>query len=168
MDAPQPRAGVDAGVGAGVGAGALPPKPRAALARRFGKALVQRLDQALGSTHEPICPLRAPTCFAVRLSLPEPIGLRDDIIAALDRLLPRLCLHLKAQSQGARHIRLEAFRSDATMDAKKALFALAVTEGVGYTRGNKINGMICRDTAQRGVGNPVKRRLRRGGVRSAG
>ncbi|MDG1424924.1 MAG: DNA polymerase Y family protein [Paracoccaceae bacterium] len=97
--------------------GELSGQPRAALARRFGKALVQRLDQALGSTHEPICPLRAPTCFAVRLSLPEPIGLRDDIIAALDRLLPRLCMHLKAQSQGARHIRLEAFRSDATMDS---------------------------------------------------
>ncbi len=97
--------------------GELSFQPRAALARRFGKALVQRLDQALGSTHEPICPLRAPTCFAVRLSLPDPIGLRDDIIAALDRLLPRLCQHLKAQSQGARNIRLEAFRSDATIDS---------------------------------------------------
>ena len=97
--------------------GELSGQPRAALARRFGKALVQRLDQAMGSASEPICPLRAPTCFAVRLSLPDPIGLRDDIIAALDRLLPRLCQHLKTQSQGARHIRLEAFRSDATMDS---------------------------------------------------
>jgi len=97
--------------------GELSGQPRAALARRFGKALVQRLDQALGGTHEPICPLRAPTCFAVRLSLPEPIGLRDDIIAALDRLLPRLCQHLKTKSQGARQIRLEAFRCDGTMDS---------------------------------------------------
>lgn len=97
--------------------GELNGQPRAALARRFGKELVQRLDQALGSAPEPICPLRAPPCFAVRLSLPDPIGLRDDLIAALDRLLPRLCQHLKAQSQGARHIRLEAFRSDATMDS---------------------------------------------------
>ncbi|MBT8409007.1 MAG: DNA polymerase Y family protein, partial [Alphaproteobacteria bacterium] len=47
-------------------------QPRAALARRFGRALVQRLDQAMGVEPEPISPARPPMHFAVRLTLPDP------------------------------------------------------------------------------------------------
>ena len=85
---------------------------RAALARRFGQALVRRLDQALGLEPEPISPARAPLHFAARLSLPEPIGLEADIIAALDRLLPVLCAGLRKKSRGARRVRLELSRVD--------------------------------------------------------
>ena len=45
-------------------------QPRAGLARRFGKGLVLRLDQAMGSTPEPISPASDPHHFAVRLTLP--------------------------------------------------------------------------------------------------
>jgi protein ImuB len=86
--------------------------PRAALARRFGSDLLKRLDQALGLEPEPVAPARAPLHFATRLSLPEPIGLRSDVEAALDRLLPPLCDRLRAQGRGARLVRLEAFRAD--------------------------------------------------------
>ena len=65
-------------------------QPRAALARRFGAMLVRRLDQAMGTEPEPITPAKPPDHFAVRLTLPEPIGLEDDMLAAVDRLLPRL------------------------------------------------------------------------------
>ena len=92
--------------------GDLTGQPRAALARRFGKGLVLRLDQALGSAPEPISPARPDTAFATRLSLPEPIGLEADMLAALDRLLPRLCEMLHDKRQGARILRLEAYRSD--------------------------------------------------------
>ena len=92
--------------------GDLTGQPRAALARRFGKGLVLRLDQALGSAPEPISPARPDTAFATRLSLPEPIGLEADMLAALDRLLPRLCEMLRDKRQGARILRLEAYRSD--------------------------------------------------------
>lgn len=92
--------------------GDLTGQPRAALARRFGKGLVLRLDQALGSAPEPISPARPDTAFATRLSLPDPIGLLPDMLAALDRLLPRLCEMLADKRQGARVIRLEAWRSD--------------------------------------------------------
>ena len=85
---------------------------RAALARRFGQALVRRLDQALGLEPEPISPARAPLHFAARLSLPEPIGLEADIIAALDRLLPVLCAGLRKKARGARRVRLELSRVD--------------------------------------------------------
>lgn len=89
--------------------------PRAALSRRFGAAVLRRLDQALGLEPEPISPARAPLHFAARLTLPDPIGLVDDVQAGLDRLLPQLCLRLKDRGRGARRVRLQAFRTDGTV-----------------------------------------------------
>ena len=87
-------------------------QPRAPLARRFGTELVLRLDQAMGNASEPVSPVRPPLHFAVRMSFPEPIGLKDDMIAALDRMLPRLCEHLAREQRGVRTLRIEAFRVD--------------------------------------------------------
>jgi len=87
-------------------------QPRAGLARRFGKGLVLRLDQAMGSTPEPVSPARPAHHFAVRLTLPEPIGLKDDLLAGIDRMLPQLCARLKDKGRGVRTLRLEAHRSD--------------------------------------------------------
>lgn len=92
-------------------------QPRAPLARRFGKGLLLRLDQAVGAAPEPVSPEAAPPRFATRLSLPEPIGLKEDVLAGVDRLLPRLCQLLEDKGQGARIIRLEAHRADGSMDA---------------------------------------------------
>lgn len=86
--------------------------PRAGLARRFGAGLVQRLDQALGVEPEPVSPARAPDHFAVRLTLPDPIGLAEDIMAGVDRLLPALSERLVARGRGARRVRLQLFRAD--------------------------------------------------------
>ncbi len=90
-------------------------QPRAAVARRFGKGLVLRLDQALGAAAEPITPAREAPNFAVRLTLPEPIGLRDDVEAGMVRLLERLCALLKTRGKLARQVRLQAFRADQSM-----------------------------------------------------
>lgn len=92
--------------------GDLSGTPRAALARRFGRTVVQRLDQAFGQEPEPVSPARPEYSFAVRMSLPDPIGLHDDIVAGIDRLLPALCTRLKAKGRGARRVRLECFRVD--------------------------------------------------------
>ncbi len=89
--------------------------PRAALARRFGAGVLRRLDQALGLEPEPISPAREAPRFALRLSFPDPIGLRSDIEAALDRLLPSLCDRLRQAGQGARRLRLEGVRADGTV-----------------------------------------------------
>ncbi len=86
--------------------------PRAPFARRFGAGALRRLDQALGLEPEPITPARAAHHFATRLSFPDPIGLRSDIEAGLDRLLARLCGSLQVAGHGARHLRLQAFRAD--------------------------------------------------------
>lgn len=90
---------------------------RAPLARRFGREVVRRLDQALGLEPEPVSPARPETSFAVRLTLPEPIGLEADVAAALDRLLPRLCAKLAGKGRGARRLRLEAHRTDHRVEA---------------------------------------------------
>ncbi|MEP1522392.1 DNA polymerase Y family protein [Ascidiaceihabitans sp.] len=87
-------------------------QPRAALARRFGRGLVLRLDQAMGSAPEPISPARPAHHFAVRMSLPEPIGLADDVMAGVDRLLPNLCQSLKDKGRGMRCLQVQAFRTD--------------------------------------------------------
>lgn len=86
--------------------------PRAALARRFGMQALRRLDQALGLEPEPLSPARPPMHFAVRLTFPDPIGLRSDVEAGLDRLLPPLCAQLRAKGRGVRRLAVQAFRAD--------------------------------------------------------
>lgn len=90
----------------------LAPLPRAPLARRFGPGLVLRLDQALGAQVEPVAATPDLPRFGVRLTLPEPIGLQSDVMAALDRLLHRLCAQLAAAHRGARRVRLDLRRVD--------------------------------------------------------
>jgi protein ImuB len=97
--------------------GELMGMPRAALARRFGADTLRRLDQALGMEPEPVSPARPPLHFAVRLTLPDPIGLRSDVEAALARLLPPFCDKLRAKGRGARRVALQAFRADGGVTA---------------------------------------------------
>ncbi|WP_312527948.1 DNA polymerase Y family protein [Paracoccus sp. (in: a-proteobacteria)] len=92
--------------------GALAAAARAPLARRFGQGLLTRLDQALEIAPEPITPLAEPPHFGVRLTFPDPIGLLDDVMAGLDRLLRALCLKLKAHEAGARALCLTLRRVD--------------------------------------------------------
>ena len=92
--------------------GELLGQPRAGLARRFGTGLVLRLDQAMGSAPEPVSPAAPPHHYAVRMTFPDPIGLTDDMLAAVDRMLPRLARALEDRGRGLRRLRLEAHRTD--------------------------------------------------------
>ena len=85
---------------------------RAPLARRFGRDLLLRLDQALGRQPEQIQPLADPPHYGVRMSLPDPVGLFDDVMAGISRPLDRLCARLKAQEVGARVLCLTLRRVD--------------------------------------------------------
>ncbi len=89
--------------------------PRGSLARRFGADTVRRMDQALGAEPEPISPGGPPQHFATRLSLPDPIGLTEDIEAGIARLLPPLCTKLHGAGRGARRLRLTLFRTDRSL-----------------------------------------------------
>ncbi|SFR32481.1 Y-family DNA polymerase [Litoreibacter janthinus] len=86
--------------------------PRAPLTRRFGPDLMMRLDQALGHQAEQITPLAEPPHYGVRMTLPDPIGLYDDVMAGTARLLATLCAKLKAQETGARRLCLTLRRVD--------------------------------------------------------
>ncbi len=105
--------------------GDLAGMPRAALGRRFGPEVLLRLDQALGAVAEPLSPARPETRFALRLTLPEPIGLESDLLAGIDRLLPALCKRLRDKGRGARQVRLQMFRTDRTMQQVQAGLARA-------------------------------------------
>lgn len=94
--------------------GDLTRAPRATLTRRFGPELMLRLDQAAGALREPVAAPPEVPPHAVRLSLPEPIGLASDVMAGLDRLLERLCKRLVAEEAGARHLHLDLQRADGT------------------------------------------------------
>ncbi len=90
----------------------IPFRSRAPLAARFGRLLVQRLDQALGHDEEAINPRRpAPVLLAER-RFAEPIGLEEDIAAALDSLATTICQTMETQGVGARLIELALFRVD--------------------------------------------------------
>ncbi len=86
--------------------------PRAGLARRLGPEVLMRLDQATGTAPEAIAPTPEPPPLAVRLTLPEPIGLVADVMAGLARLLERLCTQLADAGLGARRLRLTLRRVD--------------------------------------------------------
>lgn len=92
--------------------GELVTAPRASLTRRFGPDVLMRLDQALGQQPEEITPLAEPPHYGVRLTLPEPIGLIDDVMTGAQRLLTQLCTKLKAQEMGARKLCITLRRVD--------------------------------------------------------
>src|SRR5262249_35835702 len=90
--------------------------PRGALRRRFGPALLQRLDEALGHKEEklePICPVVA---FAERLPCLEPMSTRTGIEIALQRLLNSLCGRLQQEGKGLRSAVFKGYRVDGKME----------------------------------------------------
>ena len=86
--------------------------PPGALAARFGEAAADRLAQALGSRAEPISPRQPVPPHTARLAFAEPIAATDDVTAALDRLLVRLCADLERAQAGARRLELALYRVD--------------------------------------------------------
>lgn len=86
--------------------------PRATVSRRFGPDVLLRLDQALGERPEEISPLPDAAHYGVQITLPEPIGLKSDMMAGTERLLERLCAKLKSNEKGARILQLTLRRVD--------------------------------------------------------
>lgn len=86
--------------------------PRAPLARRFGKGLLMRLDQALGVIEEAVSPRLPVAPLSVERILAEPIV----TVEAVENLLPPLAESLKRdlerRGEGARLIQLTLFRVD--------------------------------------------------------
>jgi len=90
----------------------LTTQPRGPLAKRFGAAVLDRLDQALGAADEPIVPLPPLLAMSERLDFAEPLGRPESVAAALERLLVALCQRLEQRALGARRLELTAWRTD--------------------------------------------------------
>jgi protein ImuB len=107
--------------------GDLLPMPRAALARRFGGLLADRLDQALGLLDEPLSPRRPVVPHQVRLAVAEPLLTAEGIAEGLRRLLCELCGRFDDEQVGARRIELSLDRVDGTVQRT----------GIGTSRPNR-------------------------------
>lgn len=111
--------------------------PRSGLARRFraekgglGLAVVARLDQALGVSPEPLVIERAAPRYRAWQVFAEPLIDSEGVGHRLPELAERLCGQLERDGQGARHIRLTAFRVDgATTSLEAGLSAPAARTG---------------------------------------
>jgi protein ImuB len=92
--------------------GSLTAAPRAPLARRFGKMLLLRLDQAFGRIEEAISPRIPVAPLSVERHLAEPIGLLEEIERLVLQLASSLKQDLERRGEGARALELLLFRVD--------------------------------------------------------
>lgn len=94
--------------------------PRAPLARRFGKKVLLRLDQALGAVEETVSPRLPVAKFSVERPLAEPISRIEDIERLTRMLAATLARDLERHGQGARRLQLSLFRLDGGVERLSA------------------------------------------------
>ncbi|MEA3015991.1 MAG: protein ImuB [Sphingomonadales bacterium] len=92
--------------------GELIAMPRAPLQRRFGRALVERLDQALGRASEAVDPVVPEEAPAAELRFAEPVASPEAIAEALIRLVQGLVGTLAKRGLGARRVDWLCLRVD--------------------------------------------------------
>jgi len=92
--------------------GELAAMPRGPLARRFGNALLLRLDQALGRSAETFDPIILREAPAAILRFLEPIFSAEAIEQVIGDLAAMLARTLEQQGLGARRVRLACDRVD--------------------------------------------------------
>jgi protein ImuB len=81
--------------------GAASALPRASLARRFGRTLVDALDRASGRIPDPRVPYRPPPRFERKLPLPAPVDSVEALGFAVNRLVNEFTGWLLARGLGA-------------------------------------------------------------------
>lgn len=92
--------------------GDLAQLPRAGMAKRFGKALIEGLDRAFGRTPEPRGWFEAPLNFRARLELMADVETTEALLFGAQRLISQLAAWL-----GARRAAVQAFTLAARHDA---------------------------------------------------
>jgi protein ImuB len=76
--------------------------PRAGLALRFGRALLESMDRAMGKAPEPRVFFRLPERFSAKLDLPAPASEAERVLFAARRLLAQMESFLAARHAGVR------------------------------------------------------------------
>lgn len=105
--------------------------PRGPLARRFGRTLHQRLDQALGYAPEAIEPIFAPQVPCARRGLLEPIVTPEAIGQVIADLLEDLVSELTRIGKGARRLDCHFQRVDGHLQAVR-IGTAAPTRDAGH------------------------------------
>lgn len=86
--------------------------PRAPLGRRFGRHVLERLDQALGRGAEALAFRRPPTPWVARLAFFEPISAPEDMARVTQDVTAKLCARLEREGRGARRFEVAFHRVD--------------------------------------------------------
>jgi protein ImuB len=86
--------------------------PRGPFARRFGRAAMTRLDQALGREREALTFRRPPNPWFARLAFFEPISAPEDMARVTGDVAAQLCARLEREGQGARRFEISFHRVD--------------------------------------------------------
>src|SRR5690606_8485592 len=97
--------------------------PRAPLAARFGRHLLDRLDRVLGLLEEPLSPRLEVAPYMADRPFAEPIGREEDVLRAVACLSQKLAAMLERRGEGARQTELAQIRADG------AVFAVTRSEG---------------------------------------
>ncbi|WP_309678946.1 DUF6504 family protein [Asaia bogorensis] len=108
--------------------------PRAALTRRFGKAVLCRLDQALGHQKEALDFDQPATALSVKRHLMEPIGTAESIAQVMDVLCQDIATLLQKRGLGARRVDLLCHRVDDVVQAVRVGTAEPVNEAMRLSR----------------------------------
>jgi protein ImuB len=97
--------------------GELKALPRSTLPLRFGKEMMLRLDQALGTVPESIDCIVPPKARRRELVFAEPVSAPEDLHRAAAYLVNALCADLDQAQEGARKLDLVFRRADHTTQA---------------------------------------------------
>ena len=80
--------------------------PRDGLARRFGQALLDEIDRALGKLPDPRVPWIAPSKYRSQLDLPAPVYSTEPLLFAANRLIQELAGFLSMKQAGITRLKL--------------------------------------------------------------
>ncbi|HTS55241.1 MAG TPA: DNA polymerase Y family protein [Burkholderiales bacterium] len=86
--------------------------PRDGLARRFGQALLDELDRALGRLPDPRAPWAAPSRYRAKLALPAPVQETAPLLFAANRLIQELAGYLRTKQAGVTRLKLVLRHAD--------------------------------------------------------
>ena len=86
--------------------------PRASIAPRFGREVVLRIDQVLGTAPDPLPHRPHAEPHRVEMSVPEPVSTRDALEHLVRGLLQRLIARMTRSNLGARRLELVFRRVD--------------------------------------------------------
>ncbi|MFT4252633.1 MAG: DNA polymerase Y family protein, partial [Caulobacter sp.] len=86
--------------------------PRAQMAKRFGLAFTQRLDQALGAAGEALAFRRPASPWFERLAFFEPISAPEDLARVAADVLVLICKRLEGEGRGAKRFEVVFHRLD--------------------------------------------------------